>query len=48
MAENGNLSVADIAAVTDKRGYGYDGFDGGWFWIIIVLFALMGNGFGYL
>lgn len=41
-------SIADIAAVTNNRGYDYDGFGGGagWFWIIIVLFAFMGNGFG--
>jgi hypothetical protein len=42
-----NLSVADIAAVT--RGNNMDGFgDGnGWWIILILLFALGGNGFGY-
>ena len=41
-----NLSLSDIAAVT--RG-NYDGFgDGnGWWIILILLFALGGNGFGY-
>lgn len=42
---DGNLSAADIAAVTGNNG----GFNGGWgdgsFWIIVLfLFALMGNG----
>lgn len=40
-----NMSVADIAAVTN-RGYGYnDGFgmNGSWFWIILLLF--FGRGF---
>ena len=40
-----NMSVADIAAVTN-RGYGYnDGFgmNGGWFWIVLLLF--FGRGF---
>lgn len=35
------LTPADIAAVTDKNGYG-DGF-GCWFWIIILLFFYNGN-----
>lgn len=41
-----NLSLSDIAAVT--RG-NYEGFgDGnGWWIILILLFALGGNGFGY-
>ena len=41
------LSVADIAAVTDKHPYGYDGmmgFGGSWIWIIL-LFFLFGNGY---
>lgn len=39
------LSAADVAAVTNNRGYG-DGYGfGEWFWIIIVLFAFWGNGF---
>lgn len=40
-----NMSVADIAAVTN-RGYGYnDGFgmNGGWFWIVLLLFFGRGN-----
>ena len=37
------LSAADIAAVTDKHAYGYDGMNS-WIWIIL-LFALFGNGF---
>ncbi|MBO5258115.1 MAG: hypothetical protein J6C42_11505 [Clostridia bacterium] len=46
-----NLSVADIAAVTDKNycNMGYGGFGGGWGndWTMIILFALIfGNGFG--
>jgi hypothetical protein len=42
-----NLSLADIAAVT--RNNNTDGFgDGnGWWIILILLFALGGNGFGY-
>lgn len=35
------LTPADIAAVTDKNGYG-DGF-GCWFWIVILLFFYNGN-----
>lgn len=38
------LSAADVAAVTDNnRGYDGFGMDGGWFWIIIILFAFWGN-----
>lgn len=39
------MTAADIAAVTNNRGYGYDGMDGygAWFWIIIILFAFWGN-----
>lgn len=45
MAEGTMMSAADIAAVTNNRGYGYnDGMWGGeWFWIIIILFAFWGN-----
>ena len=40
------LTAADVAAVTNRDGYGYDdGMYGGWFWIIIILFAFWGNGF---
>lgn len=47
MAEG--MTPADMSAVLGNRGYdGMDGFGGaGWFWIIIVLFAFMGNGFGW-
>lgn len=47
--DNG-LSVADIASVVNPRMNGYDaGFgDGnGWWIILILLFALCGNGLGY-
>lgn len=41
-----DMTPADVAAVTN-RGYGYDGYGmdgyGGWFWIIIILFAFWGN-----
>ena len=43
-----NLSLADIAAVTDRE-HGYDGMwgGGGSLWVIIFLiFAMMGGGFG--
>ena len=49
MYENGNLSAADVAAVTGNRGFGgFGGYgDGGMFWILILfLFAFMGNGWG--
>lgn len=42
-------SLADIAAVTNRNGDGYDGFGGQW-WAWIILFALFGgwgNGYGY-
>ena len=40
------LSAADIAAVTGKHGYGFDGMGcgGSWIWIIL-LFFLFGNGY---
>lgn len=38
-----DMTAADIAAVTRNDGYG-DGMYGGWFWIIIILFAFMNNG----
>lgn len=43
-----DMSIADIAAVTDKGhyGYGYDGMGcGSWIWIFL-LFALFGGGYG--
>lgn len=46
---DGNLSAADIAAVTGNNG-GFGGFgnDGGWWLILLFLFAFggWGNGFG--
>ena len=37
-------SLADIAAVTDGKT---DGFNGGfWIFALIILFAMMGGGFG--
>lgn len=41
-----DMTPADIAAVTNNNrgydGFGMDGY-GGWFWIIIILFAFWGN-----
>ncbi len=38
------MSVADIAAVTDKRGYGYgDGYNS-WIWVILLFFLWGGYG----
>lgn len=44
---DGNLSAADIAAVTNGGGFGF-GNDGGWWLILLFLFAFggWGNGFG--
>lgn len=43
------LSAADVGAVVgNNRGYG-DGYgfgDGSWFWVVILLFAFWGNGYG--
>lgn len=47
LMEGGNLSAADVAAVTRGNGGGlFGGYgDGGFFWIIILfLFAIFGNG----
>lgn len=46
MAEATPLTAADVAAVTNNRGYDNDMFGGEWFWVIIILFAFWGNGFG--
>ena len=44
--ENGTLSAADVAAVTNGNG-GWFGNGDGSFWIIVLfLFAFMGNGWG--
>ena len=45
------MSVADIAAVTNKH-YGYGdmmGYGNSWIWIILLfaIFGYGGNGFGY-
>lgn len=37
------LSAADVAAVTDRHAYGYDGMNS-WIWIIL-LFAFFNNGY---
>lgn len=44
---DGNLSAADIAAVTNGGGFGFGG-DSGWWLILLFLFAFggWGNGFG--
>ena len=48
----GNVSVADIAAVTRNSGYsdGWGGFGGNGAWVLILLFAMIfgwgGNGWG--
>ena len=44
---DGNLSAADIAAVTNGGGFGFGG-DNGWWLILLFLFAFggWGNGFG--
>lgn len=42
------LSAADVGAVVgNNRGYNDGMWGGEWFWIIIILFAFWGNGFGY-
>ncbi len=44
--EGGNLSAADIAAVTGNRdGFGFGG-DGAWWLLVLFLFAANGNGWG--
>lgn len=43
--ENGNLSAADVAAVTGNNGNWFGG-DGSFWIIVLFLFALMGNGWG--
>ena len=41
------LSAADVGAVVgNNRGYNDGMWGGEWFWIIIILFAFWGNGFG--
>ena len=40
------MTPADVAAVTNNRNYDYGMYGGEWFWIIIILFAFWGNGFG--
>lgn len=43
--DGSGLSAADVAAVCGNNGLGGWGNDGSW-WVILFLFALMGNGFG--
>lgn len=40
------LSAADVGAVVGNNRDNYGFGDGAWFWIIIILFAFWGNGFG--
>lgn len=40
------LTGSDALAVMNARDNSGFGYDGGWFWIIIILFAFWGNGFG--
>lgn len=41
------LSAADVGAVVgNNRGYADGMWGGEWFWVIIILFAFWGNGFG--
>lgn len=40
-----DMTPADVAAVTNNRGYDDGMWGGEWFWIIIILFAFWGNGF---
>lgn len=40
------MTPADVAAVTNNRNYDDGMYGGEWFWIIIILFAFWGNGFG--
>lgn len=40
------ITPADVAAVTNNRNYDDGMYGGEWFWIIIILFAFWGNGFG--
>ena len=40
------LSAADVAAVT-RNNECYDGFGGGWMWIILLAFLFRGNWGGY-
>lgn len=44
--DNGTLSAADIAAVTNGNGNGVFGNDGSFWIIVLFLFALMGNNWG--
>lgn len=48
MAENSGLTAADIGAVVGNKNYGYDyggdGFGNNGWWILIILFAIMGCG----
>lgn len=46
---NGELSAADIAAVTGNNGggNGWGNGDGAWWLIVLFLFALGGRGFGF-
>lgn len=43
---DGNLSAADVAAVTGNNGWGGFGGDGAWL-MVLFLFAMMGGGMGW-
>lgn len=46
MTENG-MSPADLSAVLGNRADGMFGGEGGWVWLLIILFAIGGGNFGF-
>lgn len=47
LTDGSGLSAADVAAVVGSNGSGFGwGNDGGWWLILLFLFAFAGNGFG--
>ena len=48
LSEQGGLSAADIAAVTNgNNGFGFGGGDFGYWILVLIILAVMGNGFGF-